>query len=142
MDLDQQPEFEDEPINSPDPAPFTTHEVLSDGAVRISAFPSVIKQTVNRHHYSVIQVAARERACQAGDNSGGGGVNYLFLENVSHGQLQALSAVPRDAPVFAGGDAEGSYVITPPLIMEGRGVIKRYGSNRVHVVPMHAGITP
>ncbi|KAK1407742.1 hypothetical protein QVD17_39368 [Tagetes erecta] len=143
VDLDQHPEFEDEPINLPDPVVVpvagggATHEVLSDGAVRISAFPSVIKQTVNRHHYSVVQVAARERACQAGDTSGGG-VNYLFLENVSHGQLQALSAVPRDAPVFAGGDSEGSYVITPPPIMEGRGVIKRYGSNRVHVVPMHA----
>ncbi|KAD4385211.1 hypothetical protein E3N88_25379 [Mikania micrantha] len=140
VDLDQHNEFEDEPINLPDPTTVVVGaetEVLADGAIRISAFPSVVKQTVNRHHYAVIQVAARERACQAGD-SGGGGVNSLFLENVSHGQLQALSSVPRDAPVLTGGDSEGSYVITPPPIMEGRGVIKRYGSNRVHVVPMHA----
>ncbi|KAI3821382.1 hypothetical protein L1987_08949 [Smallanthus sonchifolius] len=144
VDLDQQntqPEFEDDVGNLSDPAVIAgagaETEVLSDGAVRISAFPSVVKQTVNRHHYSVIQVAARERACQSGDSSGGG-MNYLFLENVSHGQLQALSAVPRDAPVLTEGDLEGGYVITPPPIMEGRGVIKRYGSNRVHVVPMHA----
>lgn len=150
IDLDQQnthPEFDDDPSNSSDPAAVavpvvgsgagTEREVLSDGAVRVSTFPSVVKQTVNQHHYSVIQVAARERACQAGDISAGG-MNYLFLENISHGQLQAVSAMPRDAPALSGGDSEGSYVITPPPIMEGRGVIKRYGSNRVHVVPMHA----
>ncbi|KAJ0750576.1 putative transcription factor MYB/SANT family [Helianthus annuus] len=152
VDLDQNnthPEFDDDPSNSSDPVPAPVPvpvaragsgaetEVLSDGAVRVSAFPSVVKQTVNRHHYLVMQVAARERACQGGDSTGGG-MNYLFLENVSHGQLQAVSAMPRDAPVLAGGDSEGSYVITPPTIMEGRGVVKRYGSNRVHVVPMHA----
>ncbi|XP_076914573.1 SWI/SNF complex subunit SWI3C-like [Bidens hawaiensis] len=140
------PEFDDDPTNSSDPIPGAVAvgvgigaetEVLSDGAVRISAFPSVVKQTVNWHHYSVTRVSARERACQSGDTSGGG-LNYLFLENVSHGQLQALSAVPRDAPALTGGESEGSFVITPPQIMEGRGVVKRYGPNRVHVVPMHA----
>ncbi|KAI7756935.1 hypothetical protein M8C21_014386 [Ambrosia artemisiifolia] len=152
LDLDQNnthQDFDDDPSNSSDPVAVTgavagrvvgagaETEVLADGAVRVSVFPSVVKQTVNRHHYSVIKVAARERACQSGDSSGGG-MNYMFLENVSHGQLQAVSAMPRDAPVLTGGDAEGSYVITPPQIMEGRGVVKRYGSNRVHVVPMHA----
>lgn len=150
IDLDQQntqPEFDDYPTNSSDPvvvavagagAGGAESEVISDGAVRISNFPSVVKQTVNQHHYSVIQVAARERAGRSGDSSGLGGMNYLFLENISHGQLQAVSAVPRDSPALTGVDSEGSYVITPPPIMEGRGVIKRYGSNRVHVVPMHS----
>ncbi|XP_024977034.1 SWI/SNF complex subunit SWI3C isoform X1 [Cynara cardunculus var. scolymus] len=142
VDLDQQnphPEFDDDLSNSSDPTAATgaESEVISDGAVRISTFPSVIKQTVNQHHYSVIQIVARERACQTGDSSSGG-MNCPFLENISHGQLQALSAMPRDAPALTGGDSEGSFVITPPPIMEGRGVIKRYGSNRVHVVPMHA----
>ncbi|KAJ9567865.1 hypothetical protein OSB04_003831 [Centaurea solstitialis] len=151
-DLDQQnqhPEFDDDLSNSSDPAAAAAaagaaatgggveSEVVSDGAVRISAFPAVIKQTVNQHHYSAIQIVARERACQTGDSSCGG-MSSPFLENISHGQLQALSAMPRDAPALTGGDSEGSFVITPPPIMEGRGVIKRYGSNRVHVVPMHA----
>ncbi|KAI3672773.1 hypothetical protein L6452_38872 [Arctium lappa] len=149
VDLDQQnphPEFDDDLSNSSDPTAAPTggggggaeSEVISDGALRISTFPSVIKQTVNQHHYSVIQIVARERACQTGDSSSGGINCPLLLENISHGQLQALSAIPRDAPVLTGGDSEGSFVITPPPIMEGRGVIKRYGSNRVHVVPMHA----
>ncbi|XP_023747544.2 SWI/SNF complex subunit SWI3C isoform X2 [Lactuca sativa] len=142
VDLDQQnqhPEFDDDHSNSPDPTAATgaVTEVISDGAVRISTFPSVIKHTVNQHHYSVIQSVARERACRAGDSSNGG-MNCVFLENISHGQLQALSAMPKDAPALTGGDSEGSFVITPPPIMEGRGVVKRYGSDRVHVVPMHA----
>lgn len=65
-----------------------------------------------------------------------------MLENVSHGQLQALSAVPADSASLDQDRPDGassSYVITPPAIMEGRGVVKRYGS-RVLVVPMHAGI--
>lgn len=142
VDLDQQnphPEFDDDPSNSPDPtaATGTETEVISDGAVRISTFPSVTKHTVNQHHYLVIQSVARERACRTGDSTNGG-MNCVFLENISHGQLQALSAMPRDAPALTGGDSEGSFVITPPPIMEGRGVVKRYGSDRVHVVPMHA----
>ncbi|XP_071692964.1 SWI/SNF complex subunit SWI3C-like [Rutidosis leptorrhynchoides] len=156
VDLDQQPtqpEFDDDRSNSPDPPADTGNvtrtvavtgtvsvaesEVVSDAAVRIMTFPSVVKQTIKQHHYSVVQVAARERACRAGDSSIGG-MNCLFLENVSHGQLQSVSVLPKDAPVLTGADSDGSYVITPPPIMEGRGVIKRYGSNRVHVVPMHA----
>jgi SWI/SNF related-matrix-associated actin-dependent regulator of chromatin subfamily C len=63
--------------------------------------------------------------------------NGVVLENVSYGQLQALSAVPPDC--LDGGDgSSSSYVITPPVIMEGRGVVKRYGGNSVHHVPMHA----
>ncbi|KAB2629203.1 SWI/SNF complex subunit SWI3C-like [Pyrus ussuriensis x Pyrus communis] len=64
-----------------------------------------------------------------------------LLENVSYGQLQALSGVPADSPALDPDRADGSgaaYVVIPPSIMEGRGVVKRYG-NRVHVVPMHAG---
>ncbi|PWA85703.1 SWITCH/sucrose nonfermenting 3C [Artemisia annua] len=68
---------------------------------------------------------------------GGLSEGSVFLENVSHGQKQAVSLFPRDAAVLTGGD-EGGFVITPPVIMEGKGVVKRYGANRVHVVPMHA----
>ncbi|KAI3517589.1 hypothetical protein L1887_16804 [Cichorium endivia] len=82
---------------------------------------------------------ARERACRTGDSTNGG-MNCVFLENISHGQLQALSTMRRDSPALTGGDSEGSFVITTPPIMEGRGVVKRYGPDRVHVVPMHAGM--
>ena len=52
--------------------------------------------------------------------------------------------MPADSPVFdqdrmdGAAAAAAAYVITPPQIMEGRGVVKRYGT-RVHVVPMHSG---
>nr|XP_043606317.1 SWI/SNF complex subunit SWI3C isoform X2 [Erigeron canadensis] len=111
-------------------------EVEADAAVRVSMFPNVVKQKVNQVHESVVRVVERERACRSGDSSSVG-VGGMLLENVSYGQMQAVSALPKDAPVLTGGE-EGSYVITPPPIMEGRGVVKRYWSNRVHVVPMHA----
>jgi len=67
----------------------------------------------------------------------------VVLENISHGQVQALSAVPSDNLVLATGSSsaeqEGSVVITPPPVREGRGVVKRFW-NRVHVVPVHAGL--
>ena len=136
---------EDQPQNpqsGPDPA--RESEVLSDGGSRVSDFPPVVKRAVNRPHSSVLAIVALERAIQCGE--GKNLLNGVVLENISHGQLQALSAVPADAPsLVASGDQEreGSaaapYVIAPPPIMEGRGVVKRFGNNRVHVVPMHAG---
>ncbi|GLT84964.1 hypothetical protein SLE2022_031690 [Rubroshorea leprosula] len=104
-------------------------EVLLDGGIRISEFPAVVKRTVNRPHASVMAIVAAERAGLEGDSKGQQ-VGVAVLENVSHGQLQALSAEP---PAHA----QDKFVITPPPIMEGRGVIKRFGS-RVHVVPMHS----
>ncbi|GKB14227.1 SWI/SNF complex subunit SWI3C isoform X2, partial [Tanacetum coccineum] len=131
--------------NSPDPAPVVAptvvagarasasgeSEVFPDKAVRVSSFPSVVKQSVNRYNYMVNQVLVKERGGVVGSEGS------LFLENVSHGQKQAVSVLPRDAAVLTGGE-EGGFVITPPVIMEGKGVVKRYGANRVHVVPMHA----
>ncbi|GMP79480.1 hypothetical protein CsSME_00035005 [Camellia sinensis var. sinensis] len=143
-DLDQQqqqPEFEEDPQSGPtDSAPIAReNEVLSDGGVRISHFPPVIKHTVNRPHSSVLAIVALEKAIQCGE--GKNLQNGVVLENVSHGQLQALSTVPADSPASAGDQGSSStaaYVITPPPVMEGRGVVKRFGANRVHVVPMHA----
>ncbi|KAI9113366.1 hypothetical protein K1719_015891 [Acacia pycnantha] len=110
-------------------------EVLSDDGVQISQFPKVIKRTVNRPHASVTAIVALERANESGDNKGQL-QNSPFLENVSHGQLQALSTVPADSSALDQ-DRNSAYVITPPPVLEGRGVVKRFGS-RVLVVPMHS----
>ncbi|CAL5326798.1 unnamed protein product [Camellia sinensis] len=99
----------------------------------------MIKHTVNRPHSSVLAIVALEKAiqCREGKNM----QNDVVLENISHGQLQALSAMLADSPASAdnqGSSSTAAYVITPPPVMEGRGVVKRFGANRVHVVPMHA----
>lgn len=143
-DLDPQDDAEDPQSGAVVPPPHES-EVLKDGGVRICGFPPVVKHAVNRPHSSVLSIVASERANQSGDN--GKGQQQLqtrlpVLENVSYGQLQALSAVPADSPVFDQERTDGAvsaYVITPPQIMEGRGVVKRFGT-RVHVVPMHSGL--
>lgn len=91
----------------------------------------MVKRTVNRPHGSVMAIVAAERAGLVGDMKGHQQVALAVLENVSHGQLQAVSA---EAPLVE----PEKYVITPPPIMEGRGVVKTFGS-RVHVLPMHSG---
>ena len=114
-------------------------ESVSDGGERISSFPLVIKRAVHRPHSSVTSAVTMERAGNLGE-SRGQGQNALVLENISHGQLQALSTVPTDNLVIGEEGGSGSYVITPPRIMKGHGVVKKFGSaERVHVVPMHAG---
>ncbi|KAK7282699.1 hypothetical protein RIF29_11680 [Crotalaria pallida] len=131
------------PQSATNPQPRHEIEVLSDHAVQISQFPVVIKRSVNRPHSSVAAIVALERANDCGD--GGGSNRQLqnapLLENVSHGQLQALSTVPADSTALdqdRGGDgSNSSFVISPPPILEGRGVVKRFG-NRVLVVPMHS----
>ncbi|KAA3453575.1 SWI/SNF complex subunit SWI3C-like isoform X1 [Gossypium australe] len=90
----------------------------------------LVKRTVNRPHGSVMAIVAAERAGLAGDSKGHQQVTLAVLENVSYGQLQAVST---EAPIVE----PEKYVITPPPIMEGRGVVKRFGS-RVHVLPMHS----
>nr|GME11882.1 SWI/SNF complex subunit SWI3C [Ipomoea batatas]GME11883.1 SWI/SNF complex subunit SWI3C [Ipomoea batatas]GME17984.1 SWI/SNF complex subunit SWI3C [Ipomoea batatas] len=88
-------------------------------------------------------MVALEMGGQSGE-SRGQRQNRVVLENISYGQLQAISAVPADSPALGvdergEGSGSGSYVITPPQILPGRGVIKRFGSaGRVHVLPMHA----
>ncbi|XP_021658852.2 SWI/SNF complex subunit SWI3C isoform X2 [Hevea brasiliensis] len=123
----------------PDPNHLET-EVFADSGVRICDFPSVTKLAVNRPHESVFAVVTLERANLIGESSGSSRGPVPNLENVSYGQLQAVSAVPAEG---LGSDQErndggnSAYVVTPPPIMEGKGVVKRFG-NRVHVVPMHS----
>ncbi|KAL5776876.1 hypothetical protein ACOSP7_009802 [Xanthoceras sorbifolium] len=116
-------------------------EVLIDGGTRICDFPSVVRRAVNRPHASVTNVVATERANFCGETSSTSGRSSMVLENISYGQLQALSAVPADCPTLdperSDSGNSASCVITPPQIMEGKGVVKRFGS-RVHVLPMHS----
>ncbi|XP_061361861.1 SWI/SNF complex subunit SWI3C isoform X2 [Gastrolobium bilobum] len=112
-------------------------EVLSDHVVQISQFPFVIKRSVNRPHSSVTAIVALERVMESGDSSKGQLQNPPFLENVSHGQLQALSTVPSDSPALDHDRSDSSYVITSPPILEGRGGVKRFGT-RALVLPMHS----
>ncbi|RAL45692.1 hypothetical protein DM860_009556 [Cuscuta australis] len=145
-DQDQQQQEIDEdhqnPSSSADRAASAKEsELLPEGGDRICEFPLVIKRAVVCPHSSVLNVVAMEMAGQSGDGKGQGRARVV-LENISHGQLQATSAVPADCPALGldeRGDGSGSYVITPPHIMPGSGVVKRFGSaGRIHVVPMHA----
>ncbi|XP_052731662.1 SWI/SNF complex subunit SWI3C isoform X1 [Vigna angularis] len=120
--------------NHPNSQPHVETEVLSDHGVTISQFPVVIKRSVNRPHSSVTAIVALERALESGDSKAQSSLAPLVIENVSHGQLQALSAVPSDNLAFEG---DSSFVISPPAILEGRGVVKRFGT-KVLVVPMHS----
>lgn len=125
---------------SADPGTPQEAEVLSDGGVRYCDFPPVVRHAVNRPHSSLLAIVALERANQSGESKAQGQGSPMFLENVSYGQLQSLSAVPADCPALDQDRSEGgssSYVVTPPPIMEGRGVVKRFGS-RCHLVPMHS----
>ncbi|KAI4307245.1 hypothetical protein L6164_030451 [Bauhinia variegata] len=154
-DDEEEPNGEDDHLEREDDSEDQTHhpnsqsgpnsvahqeiEVLSDEGIQISQFPVVIKRTVNRPHSSVMAIVALERANESGDNKGQL-QNPPFLENVSYGQLQALSSVPEDSSSLDQDRNDGSnsaYVITSPPILEGRGVVKRFG-NRVLVVPMHS----
>lgn len=144
MERDNIDDSED-PQNNSQPTPNSSlqeTELLSDDGVRVSDFPQVVKRGVTRPHSSVWAIVAMERANQYGESKGLPG-NPLILENVSYGQLQALSALPADSPALLDQEraeaGNAAYVITPPPIMEGRGVVKRFGS-RVHVVPMHSGL--
>ncbi|KAE9603939.1 hypothetical protein Lal_00002343 [Lupinus albus] len=129
------------PQSATNPQSHHEIEVLSDHAVQISQFPVVVKRSVNRPHSSVAAIIALERAIEFGDNNIRQLRNAPVLENVSHGQLQALSTVPADSAAFdqdhCGDGSNSSFVITTPAILEGRGIVKHFG-NRVLVVPMHS----
>ncbi|XP_020207229.1 SWI/SNF complex subunit SWI3C isoform X2 [Cajanus cajan] len=102
-------------------------EAVSRDGLQISQFPPAIKRAVIRPHSAVAAIAALE--------SGRGQSQHEVpvLENVSHGQLQAVSAVTADC---LGGDGS-AFVAAPPPVLRGSGVVKRFGS-RVLVVPMHS----
>lgn len=121
---------------TPDPGPGIGGEVVEDSGTRISGFPSVVRRVVIRPHASVTAVVAAERGCLRGEVKGQG--LLPAIENISYGQLQALSTVPADSLSFDPERSDGAYVISPPSIMEGEGVVKRFG-DKVHVLPMHSG---
>ncbi|CAM0874703.1 unnamed protein product [Alopecurus aequalis] len=109
-------------------------EVLSSAEV-ISAFPTATRRKVNRLHPSVLAVVAAERSAYVGDVSA---AVPPALENISHGQLQVLSAALPDHPSLSTDpDRPSSYVCTPPPLMEGHGVPKQF-QGRLHVVPKHS----
>ncbi|XP_074582002.1 SWI/SNF complex subunit SWI3C homolog isoform X2 [Curcuma longa] len=111
-------------------------EVLSDGGQRISDFPTAFRRTVNRPHTSVLALVAAERS-----NSAARSWSPPFLENISHGQLQALSAVLPDNPSLqqpADLDKPSTYVCTPPPLMEGKGMVKLFDKEQHLIVPMHS----
>ncbi|XP_068653415.1 SWI/SNF complex subunit SWI3C-like [Aristolochia californica] len=115
-------------------------EVLADTAVRVSSFPLVIRHAVNRPHSSVLSLVAADRD----DSRSQTLQNFTCLENISQGQLQVVSVIPPDSPCLGAADPDRSdgnaaaFVCTPPAIMEGRGVIKKFGNRGPLVVPMHA----
>ncbi|RZC04269.1 SWI/SNF complex subunit SWI3C [Glycine soja] len=120
--------------NHPNSQPHMETEVLSDHGVQIFQFPTVMKRSVNCPHSSITAIVALERALKSGENKAPSALAAPVLENVSHGQLQALLFVPSDSFAF---DGDSSFVITPPPILEGRGIVKRYGTKAL-VVPMHS----
>ncbi|KAG6474835.1 hypothetical protein ZIOFF_064050 [Zingiber officinale] len=111
-------------------------EVLSDGGQRISDLPTAFRRTVNRPHTSVLALVAAERS-----NSAARSWSPPFLENISHGQLQVLSAVLPDNPSLQQPpdlDKPSTYVCTPLPLMEGKGMIKRLDKDQLLIVPMHS----
>jgi SWI/SNF related-matrix-associated actin-dependent regulator of chromatin subfamily C len=113
-------------------------EVLSSAEV-ISAFPAATRRKVNRPHPSVLAVVAAERSAYAGDVPAS---VPPALENISHGQLQVLSAALPDHPSLSTDpDRPSSYVCTPPPLMEGHGVRKQF-QGHLHIVPKHSGSLP
>lgn len=150
-DLEQQQHQEDDSEGGVHPNPQSgatadlgpqESEVLPEGGVRYCEFPLVVRHALIRPHSSVMGIVALERANELGESKAQGqGSPVMFLENVSYGQLQALSAAPADSPSLDQDRSDGgnsAYVVTPPPIMEGRGVVKRFW-NRCHVIPLHSG---
>ncbi|KAJ4840538.1 hypothetical protein Tsubulata_030408 [Turnera subulata] len=136
------PENSEDPNHNPDPDPREA-EVLIDGGLRLCDFPAVTRLAVNRPHASVLSIVAAERANSAGVSGPRSQQPVPNLENVSYGQMLAVSAVPAEALGTDPDRTDGgnpAFVVTPPPIMDGKGVVKRFG-NRVHALPMHSGLT-
>lgn len=142
---DEAEEEEDNTNNNNQDSPANNHpnadpifdlresEVLSDIGQRISDFPVAVKRYVNRPHPSVIGLVVAEKFATVR--------SLPLLENLSHGQLQALSSVPGDNSLLnpaVDQDKATAYVCTPPVLMEGKGVEKRFGDGKIHLVPMHS----
>ncbi|XP_008807659.1 SWI/SNF complex subunit SWI3C-like [Phoenix dactylifera] len=140
----------DSQVNNPASDPvldLREAEVLSDAGQRISDFPAAVRRTVNRPHPSVLALVAVERSLSSSSAASAFASAVPrpwappFLENISHGQLQALSFVLPDNPSLLQPpdlDKPSAYVCTPPPLMEGKGVVKRFGREHYIVLPMHA----
>jgi SWI/SNF related-matrix-associated actin-dependent regulator of chromatin subfamily C len=114
-------------------------EVLSS-AEPISAFPVAVRRVVGRPHPSVLAVIAAERAAAGASGALVAPALVPTLENISHGQLQVLSAMLRDHPSLSNDpDKPSTYVCTPPPLMEGCGVHKQF-YGKLHIIPRHSGI--
>ncbi|CAA7400340.1 unnamed protein product [Spirodela intermedia] len=91
-------------------------EVVAERGRRISDFP--LRSVASGNAYSGLPIQ---------------------LENISHGQLQVLSAILPDHPSLAlvEPDKPPAYVCTPPALMEGKGISKQFG-NECLLVPVHS----
>ncbi|KAL5982772.1 hypothetical protein ACLOJK_016848 [Asimina triloba] len=142
--MEEEDDDNEENEDAPAAAQNLEAEILSDGSARICNFPSVVKHTVNRLHPYVLALASADRSVSDGGSSGTPPRNAFSLENISHGQIQALSVLPAGSPALAQLDNDRSdgpapaYVCTPPPIVEGKGVVKRFGSQCQLVLPMHS----
>ncbi|KAJ3671645.1 hypothetical protein LUZ60_007724 [Juncus effusus] len=114
---------------------FRESEVVSGRVEKISDFPLAFKRAVNRPHHSVLSVMAAERRSLGSGWSGSGG-SGVFMENVSHGQLQSTSAVVPENLVE--GEKPPLFVCTPPQLMEGKGVMRKFEGGRAVTVPSHS----
>jgi hypothetical protein len=114
-------------------------EVLSSSAEPVSAFPAAVRRAVSRPHPSVLAVIAAERAAASSDDAPVTPASVPVLENISHGQLQVISAMLPDHPSLSyDPDKPSTYVCTPPPLMEGCGVHKQF-YDKLHIVPRHSG---
>ncbi|KAF8658134.1 hypothetical protein HU200_059602 [Digitaria exilis] len=113
-------------------------EVLSSPAEPVSVFPAAVRRAVGRPHPSVLAVVDAERAAAGADGAPTTLAPVPVLENISHGQLQVISAMLPDHPSLSyDPDKPSTYVCTPPPLMEGCGVHKQF-YGRLHIVPMHS----
>ncbi|KAJ6819979.1 SWI/SNF complex subunit SWI3C isoform X1 [Iris pallida] len=134
-DEEEEEEAEEEQRRGREPSPPPNNsdpglESVSDPGYRVSDFPPAVRRNVARPHPSVLALVASERFATVARP-------LPALENVSHGQLQALSAVPADH-LTDQDKGSATYVCTPPALMEGKGVVKRFGDGRLLLVPMHS----
>lgn len=123
--------------SSADPVLDLRESEVLDGGQRISDFPATVRRTVNRPHPSILAVVAAERSSFSPRSWA-----PPFLENISHGQLQTLSAVLPDNPSLShvsDSDKPSAYVCQPPPVLEGKGIAKRFGKDKL-LIPMHSGL--
>ncbi|KAH9319095.1 hypothetical protein KI387_020864 [Taxus chinensis] len=130
--------------NSPIPLSETGEplEVFPGRGVQISGFPVVIKQRPGRPHSSILALVAADRAIYSAELLDERLKSSVpALENISHGQIQALSTMPE-----GGSDQEVSgsscYGSSGGMI-EVKGVLKRFKASgqdeeQVLAFPMHA----